>query len=98
MVLAAPGASVTQKVRSSPVGSTSTSATASALSGPQAVRQGRAAKTLSFGSASKRPHQALSGARQQTATPPEDFATTSASSGRATWASGGGAPPTHTGH
>ena len=61
----AAAASVTQKVRSSPVGSTSTSATASAASGPQAARQGRAANTFSFGSASRRPHQALSGVSAQ---------------------------------
>ena len=63
---------MTQKVWSDPVGSTSTSATASADSGPQAARQGRAAKTFSFGSARRRPHQGLSAVSAQTATPAQD--------------------------
>src|SRR6185369_5501538 len=66
--------------------------TASAESGPQAARHGRAANTFSFGSASSRPHQALSGVSAKTPTPQDALAVARASSGLAAAVSSGAAP------
>jgi hypothetical protein len=84
MLAAGRAESVTQKVSSPPVGSTSTSATARAPVGPQAARQGRAANTFSEGVARRRPHHGVSAARASTATPPGWRAAARASSALAT--------------